>query len=71
VSIIAALLTLLLPETLNKEMPQTMEDGEHFGRGDTGYKTCLNCLRGKNKDKGENNLEVTQRLNGLSPTSSA
>ena len=39
VAIAAALLTLLLPETANKEMLQTIADGEAFGKGDTGYKT--------------------------------
>ena len=39
VAIAAALLTLLLPETANKEMLQTIADGEAFGNEDTGFKT--------------------------------
>ncbi|KAI0229436.1 Organic cation transporter protein [Lamellibrachia satsuma] len=34
-AITASLSTLLLPETLNKTLPETLEDGEEFGREQT------------------------------------
>ena len=43
-AIAAALLTLLLPETANKEMPQNLQDGELFGKGDTAYRTLSKML---------------------------
>jgi hypothetical protein len=30
-SVLAAFLTLLLPETLDEALPETLEDGERFG----------------------------------------
>lgn len=35
IALLSGFLTLLLPETMGKPMPQTIEDGENFGLGDT------------------------------------
>ncbi|ODM92283.1 Organic cation transporter protein [Orchesella cincta] len=65
VAIASALLTLFLPETLHKEMPQTIEDGEHFGIGDTAYKNCFEVLRSTRhgKPNAAENIEAKDRLN--------
>lgn len=41
IALISGFFVLFLPETLNKPMPQSIEDGEHFGVGDTCFLTCL------------------------------
>ncbi|KAG8297111.1 hypothetical protein J6590_041419 [Homalodisca vitripennis] len=39
VALVSGILTTLLPETLNQPMPQSLDDGEHFGEGDTCFTT--------------------------------
>lgn len=41
VSVVSGLLVTLLPETNGQPMPETLEDGESFGKGDTCCTTCL------------------------------
>lgn len=47
IAITSGLLSLLLPETLNQPMPQSLEDGERFGVGDTACNACFRPKRQK------------------------
>lgn len=42
ISAIGGVVGLRLPETLFKKLPQTMEEGEEFGKN-FGIKECLQC----------------------------
>ncbi|XP_059474106.1 organic cation transporter protein [Neocloeon triangulifer] len=44
-ALISGALALLLPETLGKPMPQTLEEGEQFGKGDTACSSCFGRKR--------------------------
>lgn len=39
IAILSGFLTMFLPETLKQTMPQTLQDGEDFGKGDTCFTT--------------------------------
>ncbi|XP_038058414.1 organic cation transporter protein-like [Patiria miniata] len=57
-SLLAGFLALLLPETLNHALPETVQEGEEFGKGQVlGLRTLFQIPRGppadENKDQGE------------------
>lgn len=41
VSVLSGLWVVMLPETNGQPMPESLEDGENFGKGDTCFTTCL------------------------------
>ncbi|KAI5731925.1 hypothetical protein M8J77_018485 [Diaphorina citri] len=50
ITLMSGILSTFLPETVNKAMPESLEDGEEFGLGDTCFTTgCLG--RGQRKEK--------------------
>lgn len=53
ISAIGGVVGLRLPETLFKKLPQTMEEGEEFGK-DFGMRECLQCI----PEKPEESIEM-------------
>lgn len=60
VAIVAAFMGLFLPETLHKELPQSLEDGENFGKGDTAFRAC--CGGGSRRNYDLDDPEQSRKL---------
>lgn len=54
-SLVSGYWVMFLPETMNQMMPESIEDGEQFGKGDTWFKACLK--RKKSRDTDDYNPE--------------
>lgn len=63
IALVSGYLTLYLPETLNKPMPQSIEDGERFGVGDT----CFSAICSKRRYDDEEVVTEKQPRNELQP----
>lgn len=63
IALISGFLTLFLPETLGKPMPQSIDDGENFGVGDT----CFSLVCGKKKvdSKAREKPELAEQMEPL------
>ncbi|XP_057331894.1 organic cation transporter protein [Microplitis mediator] len=70
-ALIAGFMALYLPETAGHPMPETLEDGEKFGVGDTCFTTCLGrrynkkdiMLKAVDDKNGEKVIETEEKLN--------
>ncbi|XP_014250926.1 organic cation transporter protein [Cimex lectularius] len=56
VTLLSGFLTMFLPETLGQPMPQSLQDGETFGKGDTVFTT--GCLPMFKKSKSDDEVEI-------------
>lgn len=56
VALVSGVWTMFLPETMNQPMPQSVLDGENFGKGDTCFSGCFGNK--KNRDEEEYNSRM-------------
>ena len=62
IALLSGFLSLYLPETVNQPMPETLEDGENFGKGDTCFTTCFNRRKVRDKQPYEVALQKVDDL---------
>ncbi|CAF4851696.1 unnamed protein product [Pieris macdunnoughi] len=60
-ALVSGFLCMFLPETMNKPLPESIEDGENFGKGDTLFSTCFR-KKAKKPYTGDEDEEATQSM---------
>lgn len=58
IAMFSGFLMLLLPETMGMPMPQSIEDGETFGAGDTCFTSCLKNKKELQRNSDENTEQM-------------
>lgn len=56
IALVSGFLALYLPETANQSMPESIEDGENFGIGDTCFTACIG-----NRARAKSNYDIAMK----------
>lgn len=67
IALISGLLVMYLPETMNASMPQSIEDGEKFGVGDTCFTSCFGKEQKSKTKEDDEHMDEKEPLRTMKP----